>query len=65
MYKYFRHGDMVKTLYFCKTMAKASKEKPKSKRPAKYEEKLKTNGSFMQLIGAVVKDAKSKDKKKP
>jgi|GEM_PF-2807859 len=46
-------------------MAKASKEKPKSPRPEKYEEKLRVNGDFMQLIGAVVKDAKKKDKKKP
>lgn len=45
-------------------MAKAAK-KEKPKKRGNYEKPLKTNGSFMDLIGAVVKDAKSKDKKKP
>lgn len=44
-------------------MAKEEK-KPSDKKRGKYEEPLKTNGSFMDLINVVVKDAKSKDKKK-
>ena len=44
-------------------MAKSEKKAPPKKR-GNYEEPLKVNGDFMQLIGAVVKDAKSKDKKK-
>jgi hypothetical protein len=41
------------------------RKKPSDKKRGKYEEPLKTNGSFMDLINIVVKDAKSKDKKKP
>lgn len=47
-------------------MSKSEKKKTDSKkRSEKYEQPLKVKGSFMDLIGAVVKDAKSKDKKKP
>lgn len=45
-------------------MAKAAKKAAPKKRGS-YEKPLETKGSFMDLIGAVVKDAKSKDKKKP
>ncbi|GAA4462960.1 hypothetical protein GCM10023093_10470 [Nemorincola caseinilytica] len=45
-------------------MAKATKKVgPKKRKP--YEKPLETKGTFMDLIGAVVRDAKSKDKKKP
>ena len=44
-------------------MAKAEKKATPKKRGS-YEKPLKTKGGFMDLIGAVVKDAKSKDKKK-
>ena len=37
-------------------------KKPRTK---KYEEPLVVNGSFMDVIKASVKDAKSRDKKKP
>lgn len=45
-------------------MAKAAK-KSSSKKRGNYEQPIKTKGSFMDFVGAVVKDAKSKDKKKP
>lgn len=45
-------------------MAKAAKKAAPKKR-GNYEQPLKVKGNFMELIGAVVKDAKSKDKKKP
>lgn len=41
-------------------MAKATKEKVKSKRPTKYHDKEPINATFMQIMQAVVKDAKSK-----
>lgn len=45
------------------TMAKAAKkvEKPtERKKRGKYEEPLKVNGSFMDIIGAAVKNANDK-----
>ena len=45
-------------------MAKATKKAAPKKRGT-YEKPLEVKGNFMDLIGAVVKDAKSKDKKKP
>ena len=45
-------------------MAKAAKKAAPKKRGS-YEKPIQTNGTFMDLIGAVVKDAKSKDKKNP
>ncbi len=41
------------------------KETPKKERSQSYEDKLKVKGSFLDLMKAAVKDAKSKDKKKP
>ncbi len=38
--------------------------KEKKKRAEKYDEKLKVNGSFMDIIGAVVKNANDKVSKK-
>jgi len=44
-------------------MAKSKKSNTPKPRPAKYEDKLKINGSFLDVIKVVVKDAnKSKDK---
>lgn len=45
-------------------MVKAAK-KAAPKKHGSYEKPLEAKGSFMDLIGAEVKDAKSKDKKKP
>ena len=45
-------------------MAKSEK-KDTTKKRGTYEKPLEVKGNFMDLIGAVVKDAKSKDKKKP
>ena len=45
-----------------KTSPPSRAAKPRSK---KYEEPLKVNGTFMDVINASVKDAKSRDKKKP
>jgi hypothetical protein len=46
-------------------MSKAKKtSKPTAKKPMENEQPLKVNGSFMDFIGAVVKDANSKPKKK-
>lgn len=50
--------------YIC-DMAKTAKKAPEKKKRGNYDKPLQTNGSFMDLIGAVVKDAQSKDKKKP
>jgi len=50
-------------LYIC-IMAKAIKKTPTKKR-GEYDEKLKVNASFLDIIKASVKDAKSKDTKKP
>lgn len=44
-------------------MAKEEK-KPKEKKRGSYEQPVKVEGDFMDLMGAVVKDAKKKDKKK-
>ncbi len=44
-------------------MAKEEKKQEPKKR-GKYEPPLKVEGDFMELMGAVVKDAKKKDKKK-
>jgi len=48
-------------------MAKATKEKPKSKRPDHYEEKLVVKGTFTDIIAAAVKhrenNVKAKKKK--
>ena len=46
-------------------MEKAKKEKPKKER-GKYDEPLKVNGSFLNIMQAAVKDADNKSaKKKP
>jgi hypothetical protein len=46
-------------------MAKATKPNKEIKKRGEYEQPLKVNGSFMDIMKAAVKDAKSKDKKKP
>ncbi len=46
-------------------MAKAGKKKTEPKAKTTREQPLKVNGSFMDIMKAAVKDAKSKDKKKP
>jgi hypothetical protein len=47
-------------------MATKKSPKPKKERAEKYDEKLKVNGSFMDIVKAAVKDAdkKSAPKKK-
>ena len=46
-------------------MAKAEKkDKPKSKRPDHYEERLAVNGTFMDIINAAVKHTKANTPKK-
>jgi hypothetical protein len=45
-------------------MAKAQKKVPKKKRQHKYEEKLKINGSFQDLMNELVPPAKKEEKKK-
>lgn len=42
--------------------SKNKTEKPTKER-GKYDEKLKVKGSFLDIIKASIKDAKSKDKK--
>lgn len=46
-------------------MLKDKKETLKKECSENYNEKLKVKGSFLDLMKAAVKDAKSKDKKKP
>ena len=48
-------------------MAKEKKEKPKSRRPDHYEEKLEVKGTFMDIIAAAVKHRANNvaKKKKP
>ena len=46
-------------------MAQAEKkEKPKSKRPENYDERLVVNGTFMDIINAAVKHTKNNTPKK-
>ncbi len=47
-------------------MAKTAKKSTSSKKRGKYDEKLKVNGSFMDIMQAAMKDAdkKSAPKKK-
>lgn len=45
-------------------MSKEKKEATKSKRPKTHDTKLKANGSFMDIMQTIVKNAKSKDGKK-
>lgn len=52
-------------LYMPTEKKNTSPSRAKKSRSKKYEEPLKVNGSFMDVIKASVKDAKSKDKKKP
>lgn len=40
----------------------AKQDKPKKQRPENYDPKLKVKGSFLDVMKAAVKDAKSKDK---
>lgn len=47
-------------------MAKAKKEKKETKKRGKYDEPLKVNGSFLNIMQASVKDANNKSApKKP
>jgi hypothetical protein len=47
-------------------MAKAEKKKTERKKRGEYEQPLKVNGSFMDIMKAAVKDADKKSaKKKP
>lgn len=47
-------------------MAKVKKKKDEEKKRGKYEEPLKVNGSFLNIMQAAVKDADKKSaKKKP
>jgi hypothetical protein len=41
-------------------MTEKKKEKPKKPRKGQYDEKLKVNGSFMDIMKAAVKDANKK-----
>jgi len=43
--------------------AKKTKKKAKKQRANKYDEKLSVNGSFLDIMKAASKDAKSKSKK--
>ncbi|HTC00163.1 MAG TPA: hypothetical protein VK705_05725 [Ferruginibacter sp.] len=46
-------------------MAKAVKKaKPKKERPAKYDEKLAVNGSFLDIMKAAAKHAQNNSAKK-
>jgi hypothetical protein len=46
-----------------KVAPKKAAKKAAPKKRGKYEEKFKLNGSFSELIGAVMKDANSKSAK--